>query len=486
MTLAAEERQAARLLFPAVRWDDATGYRGGWDELDRAVRMGVGGLILFGGEAGAVRDLIEEVRGIAPAPLLFASDLERGAGQQFRGATPLPPAAALGSLDDLEVTRRAAEVTARDARALGIGWVLAPVADLDLEPLNPIVGTRAFGADPARAARQVEAWVRGCAHGGALACAKHFPGHGRAAGDSHVERPRVGATREELEEDLLPFRAAVAAGVDSVMAGHVAYTALDPAGEPATRSGPILQGLLRRTLRFDGIIATDAINMAGFAGGEGEGEAAVRAVAAGCDALLYPRDLAGTVGALAAALRGGRLDQGRMREAAARLERAARRVGGAPAGRWGREEDREWALRVARRSLVVARGAPDAGGGRVRLVTVDDDAGGPHPPPPRTALEAGLRRAGIEVGDEGALLIAVYADVRAWKGRAGLTAGAVRRVEEALSAKPQATVLLFAHPRFAEQLPSAPHVLAAWGGEPLMQSAVADWLGETRPGSLSV
>src|SRR5690606_11098164 len=112
---------------------------------------------------------------------------------QFRGATPLPPAAALGGLEDPEATHRAAEITAREARALGVGWVLAPVADVDLEPLNPIVGTRAFGPDPQSVARQVEAWVRGCADGGALSCAKHFPGHGRTVGDSHLTRPRVGA-----------------------------------------------------------------------------------------------------------------------------------------------------------------------------------------------------------------------------------------------------------------------------------------------------
>src|SRR5690606_19736299 len=108
------------------------------------------------------------------------------------------------------------------------------------EPLNPIVGTRAFGDDPRQVARQVESWVRGCAGGGALSCVKHFPGHGRTVGDSHVERPRVEAERAILEDDLLPFQAAIDAGVDAVMAAHVSYPALDPSGEAATRSRPIL------------------------------------------------------------------------------------------------------------------------------------------------------------------------------------------------------------------------------------------------------
>jgi beta-glucosidase-like glycosyl hydrolase len=471
------ERAAARLVFPAVRWSDETGFRDGWSEVEGWVEMGVGGLIIFGGEAGAVRDLTEEVQRMAPSPLLVASDLERGAGQQFRGATPLPPAAAIASLDDVETTRRAAEVTAREARALGVGWVLAPVADVDLEPLNPIVGTRALGNEAGRAARQVEAWVRGCAQGGALSCAKHFPGHGRTAGDSHVERPRVEQSRDQLEEDLLPFRAAIAAGVDGVMAAHVAYPALDPAGDPATRSAPILGGLLRRTLRFDGIIATDAINMAGFTGGEAEGEAAVRAVAAGCDALLYPRDVMGTAAALAAAVRDGRLEEIRVREAGARLGRAAGRVGAAAGGAWGREEDRDWALATALRTLVVARGTPRLPVGPVQVISVDDDLGGPHRPPSRSSLPAGLRRAGVEVRDDGAPVIAVYADVRAWKGRPGLSAAAVASVDAVLDTHPAATVVLFAHPRFAAQLPRAVHLLVAWGGEALMQVAVAAHLG---------
>jgi beta-glucosidase-like glycosyl hydrolase len=473
------EEAAARLLFPAVRWNAQSGFRDAWPEVEGAIRRGVGGVIVFGGEAGEVRDLTDEIQRLAPRPLLVASDLERGAGQQFRGATPLPPAAALAHLDDPEVTRRAAEITAREARALGVGWVLAPVADLDIEPLNPIVGTRAFGGDPQRAARQVEQWVRGCADGGALSCVKHFPGHGRTAADSHIERPRVEASRGELEADLLPFRAAIAAGVDSVMAAHVAFPALDPSGEAATRSAAILGGLLRRTLRFSGMIATDAINMAGFSGSESEGEAAVRAVAAGCDALLYPRDLDGAVAALAAALREGRLDPGRVSEAGERIARAAARVGKPPAGLWGREEDLAWGRETARRTLHPARGEPKLSSGAVQVVTIDDDLGGPHTPPSRETLPAALRRAGVEISDDGAPVIAVYADIRAWKGRPGLSAAAVARLAELLEVNPEAPVLLFGHPRFAAQLQAARHVLVGWGGEGVMQEAAASYLTGT-------
>ena len=226
----------------------------------------MGGYIIFGGPAGAVRELTMELRESSAHPLLIGADLERGAGQQFRGATALPPPAVLGRLDDLEISRRAGELTAREALAMGVNWVYAPVADLDLEPENPIVGSRAFGSDPELAGRHVRAWVEGCQSTGALACAKHFPGHGRTTHDSHLHLPRVEATAEEMEQDLEPFRAAIEAGVDSIMSAHVAYPSLDPDGAPATLSREILSGLLRERLGFDGIVenSTDAVSTRDF------------------------------------------------------------------------------------------------------------------------------------------------------------------------------------------------------------------------------
>ncbi len=369
-----------RLLLPALRWDAETGYRDSWDAIEAALAYGVGGFILFGGEAGAVQDLTTELRRRSPHPLLIASDLERGAGQQFRGATPLPPAAALGSLDDEETTRRAGEITARDARAVGVNWIYAPVADVDLEPENPIIGTRAFGADPELVGRQVAAWSRGCTDGGALSCAKHFPGHGRTVGDSHIERTAVRADRATLEQDLLPFRAAIRAGVDALMTAHVAYPALDPSDAPATLSRPILHDLLRAELGFDGLVVTDALIMDGLVDGIDEASAAVLALRAGCDALLYPDDTAAVIRGVEAALSDGRLARGRVEEALARMERATAKVSGPAAGHWGLEEDRRWALETAIRTLQVVRGEPAIPTGAVNLIEIEDDLGGPFPP----------------------------------------------------------------------------------------------------------
>lgn len=470
--------EIGRLLFPALRWDAATGFAHERERIEAALALGVGGFIVFGGEAQAVRALVTSIRSRTHRPLLFGADLERGAGQQFHGATPLPPAAALGALGDLDVLRRSAELTAREARALGIDWIYAPVADVDLEPQNPIVGTRAFGTDPARVAAAVAAWVRGCAAGGALSCAKHFPGHGRTTADSHVELPRVVVERAALELDLAPFRAAIDAGVDTIMTAHVAYSALDPSGAPATLSRAILHDLLRDQLRFTGLVVSDALIMEGVLAGGGAGRAAVRALAAGCDALLYPEEPAHVATVIEAAISHD-LPEGRVTEALARVDTAARKAAAMTrADEWGREEDRAWTRSVAQRTVLVVRGRPTLARA-CDLITVDDDVGGPYPPGRRDVFPATLRSGGVDVREtqevhpDRAALVAVYADIRAWKGRPGLSARAREAVQRALARRPAALVALFAHPRLAAELPPNAAVVAAWGGEPLMQEAAA-------------
>ncbi|HSJ24620.1 MAG TPA: glycoside hydrolase family 3 N-terminal domain-containing protein [Longimicrobiales bacterium] len=479
----------ARLVFPALRWSSSRGFDHEATRIDAAVAAGVGGFCLFGGTIDDAAALIARLRSLSAGPLLFASDMERGAGQQLAGATELPPAGALGSLDDTTVTRQAAAMTARQARAVGIDWILGPVADVALEPCNPIVGTRAFGSHARQVARHVAAWVEGCRSEGVLCCAKHFPGHGRTTGDSHVTLPRVRVSEEDLEVDLLPFRAAVAAGCDALMTAHVIYDAID-AGQPATLSRPVVTGVAREHLGFGGIIVTDALNMAGAKDAAGgEGVAAVRAINAGCDALLYPDDALGVVQALHAAAADPAFAR-RCSMAAARLAAASagcrpNRPHGAPvdvgvpadAGTWA--DDAVWADDIASRTLVVCRGVP-AVGTACRLAIVDDDVGGPHPPPSRAAFADALRAAGVVVhegsaGSTAPLVAAVFSDVRAWKGTAGLRPDALRQVMRLMDDDPDVVIVLFGHPRLAHTLPGR-HILCAWGGDAIMQRASAGGL----------
>lgn len=468
--------RAGRLVFPALRWSEQSGFTHEEPAIRTALEIGAGGFVIFGGAAAAVRALTRDLRARAGRPLLIASDLERGAGQQFEGATALPPAAAFGWLDDLDATRHAGELTAREALALGVNWVYAPVADLDVEPRNPIVGTRAFGADAERVARHVAAFVRGCRSAGALSCAKHFPGHGRTTHDSHAELPVVDAPRDRLALDLRPFTAALSAGVETIMTAHVAYPALDARTVPATRSEPIIAGVLRRELGFAGLVVTDALIMEGVLQAGGESEAAISAVAAGCDALLYPQDPSVVATALAAAPE-SRLAASRLADAIERVEAFAARTPADGRGAWGQVRDREWAASVGARATFAARGEPVCPRS-FELVTIDDDVGGPYPPPSRHVFPAQLRAAGFRVDEidrptgSRPVVMAVYADIRAWKGRPGLSAQARATCEEvAVVAEPALTVL-FAHPRLADRVPGQA-LLVAWGGESAMQRAAA-------------
>src|SRR5437868_14791984 len=182
--------EVAELFYPAIRWDSTHGYEGQRAGIEEALKLGVGGFILFGGPSEHVAALTEDLHSKSKTALLIGADLERGAGQQFTGQAALPPLAAIASLEGLQSVRRAAAVTAREARELGINWVYAPDCDLAIEPNNPIIGTRSFGGDPDRVGEYAAAWNDACQAGGVLPCAKHFPGHGRTADDPAQDLPR--------------------------------------------------------------------------------------------------------------------------------------------------------------------------------------------------------------------------------------------------------------------------------------------------------
>ena len=193
----ADALDPGRLILPALRAAPDGSFAHEAGAIADALDLGVGGFIIFGGNAESVRRLTADLLRRAERPLLIASDLERGAGQQVEGLTEFPPPLALAALDDPDVARWAGAVTAQEARAVGINWVFAPVADLDVLPENPIVQTRAFGDDPNRVATLVRNWIEGCQGAGALACAKHYPGHGRTAADSHITLPVGGREPRE-------------------------------------------------------------------------------------------------------------------------------------------------------------------------------------------------------------------------------------------------------------------------------------------------
>jgi beta-glucosidase len=477
--------ELAQLLLPAIRWDRERGYAGERERIDTALAAGVGGFIFFGGEAPELTALTAELRARSTIPLLIAADLERGAGQQFVGATGLPPLAAIASLGDPVLVRDAARLTARESRRLGVNWDLAPVCDVDLEPANPIVGTRSLGPDVARVTEFAAEWIDGCQSLGVLACAKHFPGHGRTTADSHAELPVVTTSREELSRiDLAPFRAAIDAGVASIMTAHIAYPALDPSGTPATLSRAIVHSLLREQLGFDGLIVTDALIMQGVLEGRDEAEACVAAIAAGCDLLCYPTDVPATVRALDKALARGTLDREQMHRSLQRRQRRAQWAAATDPLPVGSLEDTHWADALALRTVHLLRGQIGVLSPVVDVVIVDDDLGGPYPPPSRDPFLSSLRDCGADArvvetpsrDGRRSTVVALFGDIRSWKGRPGYSAAARAAIERACAAAPDAVIVQFGHPRLAAEIPGAMTCVSAWGGERVMQHAAARWL----------
>jgi beta-glucosidase-like glycosyl hydrolase len=463
----------ARLILPALRAAPDGGFAHEAEAIRTALELGVGGFILFGGEAGSVRALTSDLLRRAGRPLLIGSDLERGAGQQVAGLPELPPPAALGWLEDFDVVRWAGGVTASAARSVGINWVFAPVADLDVLPSNPIVQTRAFGAEPSGVARCVRVWIEGCQGSGALACAKHYPGHGRTAVDSHVTLPSVTASQADLAaEDEHPFGEAVAAGVASVMTAHVAFPAFDPEGRPATLSPPILERL-RRRLGFEGVVVTDALIMEGALSGRGESESGVDAIRAGVDVLLYPKDPVAVSAALDGAARTGALSAERLTEAfrhyEAALAFAARPAASPPSGPYQTTDELADALldRGLLRGKVRRLTRP------IELTVADDDVGGTYPPSPADYLSGWLAERGL-LGTGGSRVVLAFAEPRAWKGRAGF--GPDTSALLAHAAPSADLVVLFAHPRLAADIPGSAPVLLAWHRQRLMQEAAARWI----------
>ena len=471
---------AARLVLPAIRWDPERKFD--HEAIDRALALGVGGFIVFGlnaiqGGRGVpartLRALIIDVTARAGRPLLWAADLERGAGQQVAGLSELPPPAALASLGDPAVLRWAGWLTAREAHGVGLNWVFAPVCDLDVEPKNPIVQTRAFGGDGEEVGHAVAEWVAGARAGGVLSCAKHWPGHGRTTTDSHDGVPVVAAEERLLRmQDEAPFRAAIKAGTDGVMTAHVAYPALDATGTPATFSAPILARL--RAIGFDGLVATDALVMEGA--GEDPGRAALAALEAGCDILCYPADVEAAVVALENA--SGPVLQARIRDALRRYEGAlaatqARHPGVPPLDL---TPDRVADLLLAQG---LRRGEFARPAGAVALEIVDDDQGGKWPASPNTYLVDAVASAGGRVGAWGetagdSRILVAMAEPRASKGRAGFSAE--HRARLANLAPKADLVVLFGHPRLAKEIPGDRPLLVAWHRQKLMQEAVARWL----------
>ena len=276
--------------------------------------------------------LLNRLQEQSKLPLLVAGDFEQGVlPPRLFGTTVFPHAMAFGAAGKLEYAEEFGRITAQESRAIGVHWNLFPVADVNSNPANPIIGTRAFGADPQQVGDLVAAYIRGARAGGMLTTAKHFPGHGNTATDSHLGVARVDEDLNTLYAvDLPPFRKAIEAGVDAVMTAHVRVPTLDPDPDRvATTSHRVVTDLLKDQLGFKGLVVADALDMAGLSRSyrATPGRAAVDAFLAGNDVLTMPADLGASYQAMLAAVRSGEISQARLDESVLKILQAKGALG---------------------------------------------------------------------------------------------------------------------------------------------------------------
>jgi len=490
-------RDLAQLLVPVVTWQPRGGFASARPLIENALALGVGGFQLVGGEQDTVRALAKELQLKSRHPLLIAAELERGAGQQFANATGLPPLAAIAATGDLESLKRAARLTAREARTMGVNWNLAPVCDLDLLADNPVLGTQSMGHDARRVSALVAAWIEACQAEGVLACAKRFPGTGRATTDAHMVTPVIDIPADQLKDvDLQPFRAAISGGVASIMTSHMVYPALDSSRMPATLSREMLQWLLRQQLKYDNLIVSDALTMMAVthdrdADVRSSAEAGVLAARAGCDVLLDPGPLDEALDALERALDDGTLDPERVRQSMRRRLKWAQWA--SPPNDWRRPSgaDTAWGALLADRVLTVLHGPLPVLGVVTEVAAVDDD-GVPGMRAARNALADALRLGGHDaravdapsVASGGPLVVGLFADYLPFRARITLLPETIARVhtliEQAAVLQRGIVLVALGDPRFAAQLALAVPTIVAWSGDRVMQQAAARALARAR------
>jgi beta-glucosidase-like glycosyl hydrolase len=450
------------------------------------------GLVAFGRTpAGAVSPapLLEAVRercaALGAERPFAACDLEQGAGLHFppeAGATRLPPALALAAAGERWV-REAGERTAREARALGVELVLAPVCDVNTRGDNPIIAARAFGDDPAQVAVLAAAFLEGLHAGGAGGCAKHYPGHGDTDLDSHLELPFVArGERELLEIELAPFRSLAGRGVDAVMVAHLDVPALTGESGLATSLSPRAIATLRGELGFRGAVLSDALDMGALGGAR---SLHARALAAGCDGLLCPSDPLAAARELGEALERGDLARERLREAAGRM-RALRSGLLARRAPPPTPDGAEWAVQAGVRALCRAGTWPWRAGAPCEVEAPFP----PGQPDEVRALVARLRDSLVGTTGAAGVLLPVACEARAGAGRRGLSAAELADLRMRIASHHRlgwpAALAWFAPPQWLPrgwwERPEVPLLVAFAPSPPMFEALRRVLAGEARPG----
>jgi len=510
--------KAAQIVWPSVYGDYVSGDSRQWRLLTKYVTEDkVGGFTISIGSPTEIAVKLNALQSMTKIPLLFGADLEAGAGFRARGgyfvpnaidlggAMVFPPEMAVGATRDTTLAYEQGRLTAVEGRALGIHIAYAPVLDVNNNPDNPVINTRAYSEDPLLTARMGASFIRGVQDHGMIATGKHFPGHGDTGVNSHLALPVITVSRSRLDSvELVPFRAAVKAGVGAIMSFHGSMPALDSSNVPGTLSAKVMTQLLRREMGFNGLIISDAMDMRGVLDQFGAAEAVKRAIAAGCDVLIQPDNVTLAIDAVVAGVSEGRYTEARLDSSVRRVLEAKRRIGLAQSKlvdinalrfHVGDSASTQVARRIAEKSITLAkdslRQVPIASStARVLSITLarrsDLSAGVAF----NGELRSGLRnlRAEFVATEDGALnyprltAAADSADVviigsyigHNWDAVTANAPGVFAAFVQSLVARGKKPIVVaFGNPYLLRQISSVPTYLIAWGGFPVSQQAAA-------------
>lgn len=472
----------------------------------------VAGYHVFGGDPAVVALIINEMQKLAKLPLLISDNFEGGVGYVLFGATRLPLAMSIGATGDERLAYEAAKLTAEEGRAIGVNVNFYPVADVQNNPENPIINIRAFGEEPATVSRFVRAYIRGAQENGQIATAKHFPGHGDVASDSHLEMPVLNVPPQRLESvELPPFRAAVDEGVDAVMSAHIWLPQVEPEkGLPSTLSKNVMTGILRDELHYEGVVFTDSMTMRGVTANFPPEEATLRAIEAGVDIVLLPPDVPTSFNAIKSAVQSGRIPQGRIDQSVRRILTAKAKLNlQHPRNRFadvdqmmttvGTQAHRDFAQRIAdsaitlvrdQRNVLPLRPSPDL---RVVQINVLDTRSGWREGSPgrvvtaelpkrfpravtvqvddqTTAAEFDLVRKLAQTGD--ALVVNGYIRVAAYKGSIALTPSEIALLRDLAAMNKPFVFTVFGSPYVLTHIPELPSYIVTYDIAPMAELAM--------------
>ncbi|MBI5026682.1 MAG: hypothetical protein HZC12_08185 [Nitrospirae bacterium] len=477
------------------------------------VKKGIGGFIVFGGEFKEVSKAIKKLQDSAPIPLFISSDLEQGLGQQIKGGTLFPPAMAIAqainqrNTKDIKLLRRSISIIAQEAKAVGINVIFSPVLDVNTNPENPIICTRAFSDNPEKVAWFGNEFIKGFQRHGLIACAKHFPGHGDTSKDSHRELPVVKADMKRLwDVELYPFSQAVKAGVKMIMIGHLKVPAID-SGFPSSLSEKTIKGLLRDKMGFKELVITDAMNMHAIK--LKEEEACLKAIKAGADIILHPSNPEKVIDCLASRWEGLKPRVEESYQRIIKVKKELNKVHRSPLTVRSIESKSSYdlAYKLTQKSITTPQ-FRENGIASPAILIIDDDnnkSGKPfvnalkkrykkikifyvdnktimpmgqqkHNPPTSPFSKGGQRGITLLNSISGKpLIIAVFSKISAWKGRSGLSVKLKDILKKAIRNSRYSLVVAFCCPYSLDKL-KADTVIEAYSDSEMTQKAVGEIL----------